>query len=65
MEPIWLHAKRNVAEPNRELSVNVLTDRLCSIFNATLDDASLKPSDWRLPKAGTDRDGRMTGRWAK
>ena len=45
MEPIWLHAKRNVAEPNRELSVNVLTDRLCSIFNATLDDATLKPSD--------------------
>jgi transposase len=45
MEPIWLHSKRKVAEPDGELSVNVLKDRLCSVFNTTLDNATLKPSD--------------------
>jgi transposase len=44
MEPIWLHAKRKVAEPDGGLSVNVLKDRLCSVFCATLDEATLKSS---------------------
>ena len=45
MEPIWLHAKRKVAEPDGELSVKVLKDRLCSVFGTTLDEATLKSSD--------------------
>jgi transposase len=45
MEPIWLHSKRKVAEPDGELSVDVLKDRLCSVFNTTIDKATLKPSD--------------------
>lgn len=45
MEPIWLHSKRKVVEPDGELSVNVLKDRLCSVFNTTLDTATLKLSD--------------------
>jgi transposase len=45
MEPIWLHAKRKVAEPDGDLSAIVLKARLCSVFNTTLDDATLKPSD--------------------
>ena len=44
MEPIWLHAKRKVAEPEGDLSVNVLKHRLCSVFCTTLDEATLKPS---------------------
>jgi transposase len=44
MEPIWLHSKRKVAEPDGPLSVNVLKDRLCYLFNTTLDHATLKPS---------------------
>jgi hypothetical protein len=44
MEPIWLHSKRKVAEPDGPLSVNVLKDRLCDLFNTTLAVATLKPS---------------------
>ena len=44
MEPIWLHAKRKVSEPDGELSVDVLKDRLCSLFNTSIDDATLKIS---------------------
>lgn len=44
MEPIWLHAKRKVSEPDGELSVDILKDRLCSLFNTSLDDATLKTS---------------------
>lgn len=44
MEPIWLHTKRKVAEPDGPLSVNVLKERLCFLFNTTLADATLKPS---------------------
>lgn len=44
MEPIWLHSKRKVAEPDDPLPVNVLKDRLCFLFNTTLADATLKPS---------------------
>lgn len=44
MEPIWLHSKRKVAEPDGPLSVNILKDRLCSLFNTTLANATLKPS---------------------
>jgi transposase len=44
MEPIWLHAKRKVVEPDGPLSVNVLKERLCFLFHTTLADATLKPS---------------------
>ena len=44
MEPIWLHTKRKVAEPDGQLSVNVLKERLCAQFHTTLDNATLKPS---------------------
>lgn len=44
MEPIWLHAKRNVVEPDGDLSVKVLKERLCSHFRTNLVDASLKVS---------------------
>ena len=45
MEPIWLHTKRKVVEPDGELSVNVLKDRLCAHFHTNLDNATLKLSD--------------------
>lgn len=44
MEPIWLHAKRKVAQPDGELSVQTLKDRLCSVFNTSLQQATLKLS---------------------
>jgi len=44
MEPIWLHAKRKVVEPDGDLSVKVLKERLCAVFNTTLQNASLQPS---------------------
>jgi len=44
MEPIWLHVKRKVVEPEGHLSVKVLKDRLCTIFNTTLQNASLQLS---------------------
>jgi hypothetical protein len=44
MEPIWLHSKRKVAEPDGPLSANVLKQRLCFLFKTTLADATLKPS---------------------
>ncbi len=45
MEPIWLHAKRKVAEPEAHLSVKMLKDRLSALFDTTLVSTSLKPSD--------------------
>lgn len=45
MEPIWIHTKRKVAEPDGDLSVEVLKQRLCAQFDTTLDAATLKPSD--------------------
>jgi transposase len=44
MEPIWLHAKRKVMEPDDDLSVKVLKERLCSHFRTNLIDATLKVS---------------------
>ena len=44
MEPIWLHVKGKVVEPDGELSVKVLKERLCAIFNTTSQNASLQPS---------------------
>lgn len=44
MEPIWLHAKRKVSEPDDDLSVKVLKQRLCAVFNTTLQNASLQLS---------------------
>ena len=44
MEPIWLHAKRKVAEFDGSLSVAVLKARLCAYFQTSIDSASLKPS---------------------
>lgn len=44
MEPIWLHAKRKVVEPDGDLSVKVLKERLCAHFLTSLEDATLKVS---------------------
>lgn len=44
MEPIWLHAKRKVLEPDGDLSVKVLKERLCAHFGTTLERATLKVS---------------------
>lgn len=44
MEPIWIHAKRKVVEPDGDLSVNVLKERLCSHFQTDLEAATLKVS---------------------
>ena len=44
MEPIWLHAKRKVVEPNGDLSVKVLKERLCAHFRTNLEDATLNVS---------------------
>jgi transposase len=44
MEPIWLHAKRNVVEPDGELSVKLLKERLCAHFQTNLENATLNVS---------------------
>jgi transposase len=44
MEPIWLHAKRKVVEPDGDLSVKVLKERLCAHFKTNLQDATLNVS---------------------
>lgn len=44
MEPIWLHAKRKVAEPDGELTVKVLKERLCAHFQTTVEAATLNVS---------------------
>ena len=44
MEPIWLHVKRKVVQPDGDLSVKVLKQRLCTIFKTSLQNASLQPS---------------------
>jgi transposase len=44
MEPIWLHAKRKVVEPEGDLSVKVLKERLCAHFQTTPESATLKVS---------------------
>lgn len=44
MEPIWLHTKRKVVEPDGDLSVTVLKERLCTQFDTTLEKATLKVS---------------------
>jgi transposase len=44
MEPIWLHVKRKISEPDGDLSVKVLKQRLCAVFNTTLQHASLQLS---------------------
>jgi transposase len=44
MEPIWLQAKRNVAQPDGELTVKVLKERLCAHFQTSLEAATLKVS---------------------
>ncbi len=33
IEPHWMHAKRNVAEPDRLLSCEELSDRVCAYFS--------------------------------
>jgi hypothetical protein len=42
MEAHWIHAKRNIAEPDDELSVTELKRRLCSHFQVELDAATLQ-----------------------
>ena len=44
MEPIWLHTKRKVVEPDGDLSVKVLKERLCAHFQTTIENATLKAS---------------------
>ena len=44
MEPIWLHTKRKIAEPEAQLSVKLLKERLSALFDTTLVSTSLKPS---------------------
>ena len=44
MEPVWRHAKRQVAEPDGGLSVNELQARLCAYFETSLQEAVLKVS---------------------
>lgn len=44
MEPIWLHAKRTVVEPDGELTVKVLQERLCAHFQTTVEAATLNVS---------------------
>lgn len=44
MEPIWLHTKRKVVEPDGDLSVKVLKERLCAQFDTNLEMATLKLS---------------------
>lgn len=44
MEPVWLHAKRKVVEPDGDLTVNVLKERLCAHFNTTVEAATLNAS---------------------
>lgn len=45
MEPIWLHAKRKVVEPDGDLTVKVLKERLCAHFQTTIEAATLNLSD--------------------
>ena len=45
IEPVWLHAKRNIDEPDGPLNLDQLKTRLCDYFNLSLPDASLKLSD--------------------
>jgi len=42
MEAHWVHAKRRIAEPEGEISVNELKNRLCAHFQVELDDAALQ-----------------------
>ena len=44
MEPIWLHAKRKVAQFDGSLSVAILKARLCAYFQTSIKSASLNPS---------------------
>ena len=44
MKPIWLHAKRKVAEFDGSLSAELLKARLCAYFQTSIDAASLNPS---------------------
>lgn len=44
MEPVWLHTKRKVAEPDGDLTVNVLKERLCAQFQTTVEAATLNVS---------------------
>lgn len=45
IEPVWLHAKRKVDEPDGPLSLDELITRLCAYFKVSHPDASLKISD--------------------
>lgn len=42
MEAHWVHAKRKVAEPDGQLSVTQLKQRLCAHFQVELDAATLQ-----------------------
>ena len=38
IEPHWMHAKRNVAEPNRLLSPTELSERVCAYFGCSREE---------------------------
>lgn len=42
MEAHWVHAKRNIAEPDGEINVNELKRRLCTYFRVELNGATLQ-----------------------
>jgi hypothetical protein len=42
MEPHWVHAKRKIAEPDGEITVNELKRRLCAHFQVELSGAALQ-----------------------
>ena len=44
MEPIWQHTKQKVCEPDGDLSVKVLRERLCAQFETTIEKATLQLS---------------------
>jgi len=32
IEPMWIHAKRKIVEPDRKLSAKEVVSRVCSVF---------------------------------
>ncbi len=38
IEPKWMHGKRRVMEPDRTLSAQELTDRICAVFECTHEE---------------------------
>lgn len=45
VEPLWMHAKRNVASPDEVLSVDELKARILPLFDVNLNSIEFTPSD--------------------